>query len=78
MKGKIMFSQWVPLMEENCKKLLEASGSHLPENFSIRQIFSKAMLARSINQPMLQAAIALKKKGFTTCILTNNWLDDSA
>lgn len=35
------------------------------------------MAARSINRPMLQAAIALKKKGFTTCIITNNWLDDS-
>lgn len=34
------------------------------------------MAARSINRPMLQAAIALKKKGFTTCIVTNNWLDD--
>lgn len=35
------------------------------------------MAARSINRPMLQAAAALKKKGFTTCIVTNNWLDDS-
>lgn len=35
------------------------------------------MAARSINRPMLQAAVALKKKGFTTCIVTNNWLDDS-
>ncbi|KAF3818428.1 hypothetical protein GH733_011845 [Mirounga leonina] len=42
------------------------------------QIFGKAAAARKINHPMLQAALALRKKGYTTCILTNNWLDDSA
>ncbi|XP_052588854.1 bifunctional epoxide hydrolase 2 isoform X1 [Peromyscus californicus insignis] len=77
MKGKITFSQWAPLMEESCRNHSKASGTSLPENFSISQIFSQAMAARSINRPMLQAAIALKKKGFTTCIITNNWLDDS-
>ncbi|XP_035308692.1 bifunctional epoxide hydrolase 2 isoform X2 [Cricetulus griseus] len=77
MKGKITFSQWAPLMEESCRKHSKASGTSLPENFSISQIFSQAMVARSINGPMLQAAIALRKKGFTTCIVTNNWLDDS-
>ncbi|GAB1299023.1 Bifunctional epoxide hydrolase 2 [Apodemus speciosus] len=77
MKGKITFSQWVPLMDESCRKSSKARGASLPENFSIREIFSQAMAARSINRPMLQAAVALKKKGFTTCIVTNNWLDDS-
>ncbi|XP_028745854.1 bifunctional epoxide hydrolase 2 [Peromyscus leucopus] len=77
MKGKITFSQWAPLMEESCRNHSKASGTSLPEDFSISQIFSQAMAARSINRPMLQAAIALKKKGFTTCIITNNWLDDS-
>lgn len=77
MKGKITFSQWVPLMDESCRKSSKAYGASLPENFSISEIFSQAMAARSINRPMLQAAAALKKKGFTTCIVTNNWLDDS-
>ncbi|XP_048657488.1 bifunctional epoxide hydrolase 2 isoform X1 [Marmota marmota marmota] len=78
MKGQITFSQWVPLMEENCRKRSEASGIRLPENFSINEIFCKAISARNINRPMLQAALDLRKKGFVTCILTNNWLDDSA
>ncbi|KAM4802525.1 bifunctional epoxide hydrolase 2 isoform X3 [Urocitellus parryii] len=78
MKGQITFSQWVPLMEENCRKRSEASGIRLPANFSINQIFCKAISARNINRPMLQAALDLRKKGFVTCILTNNWLDDSA
>ncbi|XP_045142643.1 bifunctional epoxide hydrolase 2 [Echinops telfairi] len=78
MKGEITFSQWAPLMEEECKKHSAASGTCLPENFSIRQIFGKAIAERKINRPILQAALTLRKKGFLTCILTNNWLDDSA
>ncbi|XP_055283246.1 bifunctional epoxide hydrolase 2 [Moschus berezovskii] len=78
LRGEITFSQWVPFMEENCRKCSEDSGICLPENFSIKQIFEKVFSTRKINYPMLQAAVTLKKKGFTTCILTNNWLDDSA
>ncbi|XP_038429678.1 bifunctional epoxide hydrolase 2 [Canis lupus familiaris] len=78
MRGEITFSQWVPLMEEGCRKCAEVSGICLPENFSVSQIFGRAAAARKINHPMLQAALALRKKGYTTCILTNNWLDDSS
>nr|XP_012999013.1 bifunctional epoxide hydrolase 2 isoform X1 [Cavia porcellus] len=78
MRGEITFSQWVPLMEEDCRKCSEASGTRLPESFSVHQIFDKAISMRSINRPMLQAALTLRKKGFKTCILTNNWLDDRA
>uniref|UniRef100_A0A2K5QYN1 Bifunctional epoxide hydrolase 2 n=1 Tax=Cebus imitator TaxID=2715852 RepID=A0A2K5QYN1_CEBIM len=78
MRGEITFSQWVPLMEENCRKCAETSGISLPENFSVSQIFGKAISARKINRPMLQAALTLRKKGFTTAILTNTWLDDRA
>ncbi|XP_006884985.1 PREDICTED: bifunctional epoxide hydrolase 2 [Elephantulus edwardii] len=78
MKGQMTYSQWLPLMEEDCRKHSEASGIRLPENFSINKIFGEAISARTINRPILQAALNLRKKGFTTCILTNNWLDDSA
>ncbi|XP_045629921.1 bifunctional epoxide hydrolase 2 isoform X1 [Ursus americanus] len=76
-RGEITFSQWVPLVEEDCRKYSEDSGICLPENFSMSEIFGKAAAARKINHPMLQAALALRKKGYTTCILTNSWLDDS-
>ncbi|XP_016070351.1 PREDICTED: bifunctional epoxide hydrolase 2 [Miniopterus natalensis] len=76
-KGEITFSQWVSLVEEDYRKHAEDSGICLPENFSVNQIFGKVISARKINHPMLQAALALRKKGFITCILTNNWLDDS-
>ncbi|KAF5923533.1 hypothetical protein HPG69_006704 [Diceros bicornis minor] len=77
LRGEITFSQWVPFIEEDCRKRSKNSGIHLPEKFSINQIFAKAISERNINHPMLQAALALRKKGFTTCLLTNNWLDDS-
>ncbi|XP_059553510.1 bifunctional epoxide hydrolase 2-like isoform X1 [Myotis daubentonii] len=77
MRGEITFSQWVSLLEEDYEKHAEDSGISLPENFSVSQIFGKAISARKINQRMLQAVLALRKRGFTTCILTNNWLDDS-
>ncbi|XP_046947876.1 bifunctional epoxide hydrolase 2 isoform X2 [Lynx rufus] len=77
MRGEITYSQWVPLMEENCRKCSQDSGIRLPENFSVSQIFGKAA-ATKINHPMLQAALSLRKQGYTTCLLTNNWLDDSA
>lgn len=77
MRGEITFSQWMSLTEEDCRKHFEDSGIALPENFSINQVLCKASSERKINHPMLQAALALRKKGLTTCILTNNWLDDS-
>ncbi|XP_062941923.1 bifunctional epoxide hydrolase 2 isoform X3 [Cynocephalus volans] len=78
LRGEITFSQWLPLVEEDCRKRSEASGICLPKNFSINQILGKAVSARTINYPMLQAALTLRKKGLATCLLTNNWLDDSA
>ncbi|XP_008047299.2 bifunctional epoxide hydrolase 2 [Carlito syrichta] len=78
MRGEITFSQWVPLMEENCRQHSKASGIHLPEDLSISQIFGKAISARKINCPMLHAALTLRKNGFATAILSNNWLDDRA
>ncbi|XP_054431978.1 bifunctional epoxide hydrolase 2 isoform X2 [Pteronotus mesoamericanus] len=76
-KGEIMFSQWVPLIEEDCRKHSKDCGISLPENFSIKQIFCKAISERKVNHRMLQAACTLRKKGFTTCILTNKWVDDT-
>ncbi|XP_008247510.1 bifunctional epoxide hydrolase 2 isoform X1 [Oryctolagus cuniculus] len=78
LRGEITRSQWEPLLEGHCRQRSKASGLCLPENFSIHQIFGQAISARKINYPMLQAAVALRKRGFITCILTNNWLDDSA
>jgi soluble epoxide hydrolase/lipid-phosphate phosphatase len=63
-------------MEDSYKKHFEVAGILLPKNFSVGQIFSKAMSARSINRPMLQAALALRKKGKDP-VLTGCWPDHS-
>ncbi|XP_044515540.1 bifunctional epoxide hydrolase 2 [Gracilinanus agilis] len=76
MKGEITFLQWVPLMEEDCRKLAAASKFCLPEQFSIQKIFEDMISKGKINYPMLRAAITLRNKGYKTCILTNNWVDD--
>nr|KAF6400916.1 epoxide hydrolase 2 [Rousettus aegyptiacus] len=78
MTGEITFSQWASLLDEDFRKYSRDSGICLPKDSSVDQIFGKAMSARKINHPMLRAAPALRRKGFTTCILTNNYLDDSA
>ncbi|XP_027701409.1 bifunctional epoxide hydrolase 2-like [Vombatus ursinus] len=77
MRGEITFSQWIPLMEEDCRKLSAASNFCLPEKFSIQRIFEDIFSKAKINYPILQAAITLRNKGYKTCILTNSWLDDS-
>ncbi|XP_036607572.1 bifunctional epoxide hydrolase 2 [Trichosurus vulpecula] len=77
-RGKITFLQWVSLVEEDCRKLSAASGFCLPEQFSIRKIYEDVISKGKINYPVLQAAITLRKKGYKTCIITNNWLDDSS
>ncbi|XP_072489951.1 bifunctional epoxide hydrolase 2 [Notamacropus eugenii] len=77
MKGEITFSQWIPLMEEDCRKLSAASDFCLPEQFSVRKIFEDVISRGKINYPILQAAITLRNRGYKTCIITNNWLDDS-
>ena len=53
----------MPFIDEDCKKRSKNSGINLPEEFSINQIFAKAISARKINHPMLQAALTLRKKG---------------
>ncbi|XP_068928048.1 bifunctional epoxide hydrolase 2 isoform X2 [Petaurus breviceps papuanus] len=77
MRGEITFSQWIPLMEEDCRKFSAASDFCLPEQFSIKKIFEDVISKGEINYPILRAAITLRNKGYKTCILTNNWFDDS-
>lgn len=50
-------------MEGDYRKYSEESGISLPKNFSVNQIFGKALSAKEINRPMLQAALTLRKKG---------------
>lgn len=77
LRGEITFSQWMPILEAACQKYYQESGTSLPGHASVSRVVAEAMSRRAINPHMLQAAQALRKEGFVTGMLTNNWLDDS-
>lgn len=76
-RGQIPFSQFVTEMNKECKEFAEESGVTLPETFSLEQTFHSMFDTGGLNKPILKAAIALRNHGFKTCVLTNNWVDDS-
>ncbi|NXA17630.1 HYES hydrolase, partial [Ibidorhyncha struthersii] len=50
----------------------------LPPAFSVTQAFEEMAAKGAVNTPLLQAARVLRRNGFKTGVLTNNWVDDSA
>ncbi|NXW88807.1 HYES hydrolase, partial [Alopecoenas beccarii] len=78
MRGQITLSQLFLEMEEGCRQHASASGITLPPTFSVSRIFEEMAAKGTINSPLLQAAKVLRRNGFKTCVLTNNWVDDSA
>ncbi|NP_001087143.1 epoxide hydrolase 2, cytoplasmic L homeolog [Xenopus laevis] len=76
-RGKIPFSKFVAEMNKECRAFAEESGVSLPESFSLEQAFHGMFENGGINKPMLKAAVKLRHHGFKTCVLTNNWIDDS-
>ncbi|NXE57242.1 HYES hydrolase, partial [Casuarius casuarius] len=78
MRGQISLSQLFSEVEEGCRKHAAASGVPLPETFSIARAFESMAADGKLNTPFLQAAAALRRNGFKTCVFTNSWVDDSA
>ncbi|XP_030346379.1 bifunctional epoxide hydrolase 2 isoform X2 [Strigops habroptila] len=78
MRGQITLSQLFSEMEEGCRQHATASGVTLPPTFSVAQAFEEMAAKGTVNAPLLQAAKVLRRNGFKTCVLTNNWVDDSA
>ncbi|NXT53908.1 HYES hydrolase, partial [Pluvianellus socialis] len=78
MKGQITLSQLFSEMEEGCRQHASASGIALPPTFSVGRAFEEMAAKGMVNAPLLQAARVLRRNGFKTGILTNNWVDDSA
>lgn len=76
MRGEITYHQWVSLIDEDLRRYTEDLGLSRRENFSISQTLDYAISIRKINRPILQAVITLRKKGFITCIFSNNFLND--
>ncbi|XP_063298046.1 bifunctional epoxide hydrolase 2 [Pelobates fuscus] len=76
-RGQIPLSKLITELNNDCKTSAEESGVALPESFSLEQAFHGMYEEGGINKPMLEAAVTLRNHGFKTCILTNNWVDDS-
>ncbi|NWZ47339.1 HYES hydrolase, partial [Haliaeetus albicilla] len=77
-RGQITLSQLFLEMEEGCRQHASASGIVLPPTFSIARAFKEMAAEGTVNAPLLRAARVLRRNGFKTCVLTNNWVDDSA
>ncbi|XP_018425805.1 PREDICTED: bifunctional epoxide hydrolase 2 [Nanorana parkeri] len=77
-RGQIPFSKFLSEMNKECEAFAKESGVTLPESFSLEPAFQGIYQNGGINKPMLTAAMALKRHGFKTCVLTNNWVDDGA
>ncbi|NXW52583.1 HYES hydrolase, partial [Nyctiprogne leucopyga] len=78
MRGQITLSQLFSEMEEGCQQHASTSGITLPPTFSVTRAFEEMAAKGTVNVPLLQAARVLRRNGFKTCVLTNNWVDDSA
>ncbi|NXL68770.1 HYES hydrolase, partial [Chordeiles acutipennis] len=65
-------------MEEGCQQHASTSGITLPPTFSVARAFEEMAAKGTVNVPLLRAARVLRRNGFKTCVLTNNWVDDSA
>ncbi|NXO51700.1 HYES hydrolase, partial [Aramus guarauna] len=78
MRGQITLSQLFSEMEEGCRQNASASGIALPPNFSVARAFEEMAAEGTVSAPLLRAARVLRRNGFKTCVLTNNWVDDSA
>ncbi|XP_066574853.1 bifunctional epoxide hydrolase 2 isoform X2 [Amia ocellicauda] len=77
-KGQLTLTQMVSQFEAECQKSATNEGFSLPAQFSIQKLFKQLSTALKVNQPLLNAAMKLRNHGFATCMLTNNWVDDSA
>uniref|UniRef100_A0A8C3TWA5 Epoxide hydrolase 2 n=1 Tax=Catharus ustulatus TaxID=91951 RepID=A0A8C3TWA5_CATUS len=78
MSGQITLSQLLSEMDEGCRRQADSLGIAIPSGFSVARPFQDLQAQGRVNIRMLQAAGTLRRNGFRTCILTNNWVDDSS
>ncbi|XP_069461743.1 bifunctional epoxide hydrolase 2 [Ambystoma mexicanum] len=76
-RGQITFSEFLSELDNEFKNNANAAAVSIPSDFSAREAFFEMYVNGKINAPLLQAAVTLRNHGFKTCILTNNWVDDT-
>ncbi|XP_056371768.1 bifunctional epoxide hydrolase 2 [Oenanthe melanoleuca] len=77
MSGQITLSQLFSEMDEGCRRRADSLGIAVPSGFSAARPFQDLQAQGRVNVQVLRAAGILRRNGFRTCILTNNWVDDS-
>ncbi|NXH11164.1 HYES hydrolase, partial [Bucco capensis] len=77
MRGEITLTQLISELDEGCQKHASTLGISLLPSFSISRVFEEVTTKGTLNAPLLQAARLLRRNGFKTCVLTNNWVDDT-
>ncbi|KAM8810009.1 bifunctional epoxide hydrolase 2 [Eudromia elegans] len=75
MRGQSSLSQLLAELDEGCRA---RAGAALPAAFSASRAFRALAAEGRLNVPLLRAAAELRRRGFRTGVLTNNWLDDGA
>ncbi|KFO97466.1 Bifunctional epoxide hydrolase 2, partial [Calypte anna] len=78
MRGQITLCQLFSEVEQGCQQRATSMATTLPPTFSVARAFEQMAAKGTLNAPLLRAARMLRRKGFKTCVFTNNWVDDSA
>lgn len=80
-RGELTVREFYSLFEAEAKAKAAKESITLPSNFSAKDLLNgfshDSGKAVPINWSMLSAATKLRKSGFLTCVLTNNWVEDN-
>ncbi|XP_019628250.1 PREDICTED: bifunctional epoxide hydrolase 2-like [Branchiostoma belcheri] len=76
-RGELTLSQFFSAFTTELHEAAGEGGVELPADFSVQQMFQQ-MQGGQVVGVMIKAVRNLRKHGVKTCILTNNWLDDTA
>ncbi|XP_078603074.1 bifunctional epoxide hydrolase 2-like isoform X1 [Branchiostoma floridae x Branchiostoma japonicum] len=75
-RGELTLSQFCSAFTAELQQAAGEAGIELSADFSTQQMFDK-MQGGEVVGVMIRAVRNLRKHGVKTCILTNNWVDDT-
>lgn len=75
--GQVSLSQFCSEMDAIYKEHATKQGLILCKEFKFQEIMDEYLSTAKVIPEMLNASTALRKHGIKTCILTNNWTNDT-
>ncbi|CAH3194835.1 unnamed protein product [Porites evermanni] len=75
--GQVSLSQFCSEMDAIYKEHASKQGLDLCNEFKFQEIMDEYLSTAKVVPEMLNASNALRKHGIKTCILTNNWANDT-